>query len=365
MSCHYRARPGRLLAILLGDSRVRCGHDAGHVSPSRPIPARRSMSPQPRSCSTSSDRRRSTRRSAPGCATATSPRPRTTRPRSSSRTATTSSCSAASCHTRFPHRPTGTSRPTMKGCFDCHGLRHGPMGIIATDECEDCHVTPRWQRTAPRVDTRPTGPARGTSSRRTGQAQHRVHALPQGPDVHDCHDQKGIVWTPETGWDYDSGDGCLSCHGSSNLQKQTNGVVEVVPGHRARGVGAPRPHVSAVPHRLPLRRQARADRAVERQREHRVRRCCHQRRREGEEPASPSSSTRSRSTPRRSARATTSPRPAARATAATSSTARDRKRARTACTASALRVCALQAARRGVRHLRRLLPRQGLQGGRA
>ncbi len=49
------------------------------------------------------------------------------------------------CHPRFPHRQSGTEKPTMKGCFNCHGLRHGPRGIIAKGECEACHLTPSWQ----------------------------------------------------------------------------------------------------------------------------------------------------------------------------------------------------------------------------
>ncbi|MHB1342538.1 MAG: hypothetical protein ACYCX5_12385, partial [Coriobacteriia bacterium] len=46
-----------------------------------------------------------------------------------------SACS--SCHTEFPHRPQGVLRPTMKDCFNCHGLKHGSQGAMATGECYD------------------------------------------------------------------------------------------------------------------------------------------------------------------------------------------------------------------------------------
>ncbi len=51
-------------------------------------------------------------------------------------------CSA--CHPKFPHQANQlTSRPTMKACFNCHGLYHSSMGIVASGKCEDCHKTPK------------------------------------------------------------------------------------------------------------------------------------------------------------------------------------------------------------------------------
>ncbi len=71
----------------------------------------------------------------------------------------------SSCHTKFPHQQSGTSRPTMKGCFDCHGLRHGSMGEIAKGNCDAVSRRTSLADELPlREDTSLTGPARGMSS---------------------------------------------------------------------------------------------------------------------------------------------------------------------------------------------------------
>ncbi len=125
-------------------------------------------------------------------------------------------CSA--CHTRFPHRPEGTSRPTMQGCFNCHGLQHGPMGELATGECSDCHKTPRER-------LRPTSHAwdwRGKPHVQPANEQGTTrcamcHTLDQ---CDQCHMAEGIDWKPAGEWAYDSSKGCLDCHGQPLLQKQ-------------------------------------------------------------------------------------------------------------------------------------------------
>ncbi len=50
--------------------------------------------------------------------------------------------------------------------------------------------------------------------------------MPHREDCTTCHDDKGVVWSPTTGWAYESGDGCQSCHGSSNLLKQDRGIAK-------------------------------------------------------------------------------------------------------------------------------------------
>lgn len=126
-------------------------------------------------------------------------------------------CSA--CHPRFPHRADAKiERPTMKGCFDCHGVRHGPMGVIATGECEDCHVTPKerlrpafhtfgWEG-APHVE-----PANKEFNTRCAMCHKPASCT-------DCHDRLGIEWAPAK-WDFNAGDGCLACHGNAALTKQS------------------------------------------------------------------------------------------------------------------------------------------------
>lgn len=125
----------------------------------------------------------------------------------------------SSCHSRFPHRPETTiERPTMKGCFDCHGVRHGPMGIVATDECEKCHVTPK-NRLRPAFHGYDwAGKPHVEPSEEFNQRCAMCH---QPASCTDCHAREGVRWTPAGGWGYDSNGGCLACHGNVNLVRQT------------------------------------------------------------------------------------------------------------------------------------------------
>lgn len=124
-----------------------------------------------------------------------------------------------SCHARFPHRADTTiERPTMKICFNCHGVRHGPMGIIATDACEKCHVTPT-ERLRPAFHTFGwSGKDHVAPSEK--EFNTKCAMCHQPSSCTDCHDREGIVWKPAK-WEYDAGDGCLACHGSAGLSKQS------------------------------------------------------------------------------------------------------------------------------------------------
>lgn len=132
----------------------------------------------------------------------------------------------SSCHTKFPHQANGTQKPTMKGCFDCHGLRHGSMGVVAKGECNACHVTPRWELSCP-------------SAKKVSDWEGKGHVAPSNSSLNTdcmrchtsnqcnkCHEEKGILWSPKTNWDYDSSGGCQSCHGSNNLLKQNSGIAK-------------------------------------------------------------------------------------------------------------------------------------------
>lgn len=44
------------------------------------------------------------------------------------------------CHSRMPHRGSGTEKVPMETCFACHGVEHGPQGELATSVCRDCHT---------------------------------------------------------------------------------------------------------------------------------------------------------------------------------------------------------------------------------
>lgn len=123
-------------------------------------------------------------------------------------------CSA--CHTEFPHRPEGTTRPTMIGCFACHGLTHGGMGELAAGECEDCHVTPK-ERLRPSFH-----PWDWRGEPHVEPANQEFNTLctmcHDQASCDDCHDRENIDWAPAS-WAFDSESGCLSCHSDPLLQK--------------------------------------------------------------------------------------------------------------------------------------------------
>ena len=121
----------------------------------------------------------------------------------------------SSCHVRFPHTPAGTETPDMLECWACHGLRHGPMGLIAGEECSKCHGdrtelrpeshTPDWAE-EPHVE-----PAE--ERLRTECAMCHTHAQCDA-----CHDELGVQWR-SVSFTFDVGNGCLSCHGNPDLAK--------------------------------------------------------------------------------------------------------------------------------------------------
>ncbi|TLM89309.1 MAG: hypothetical protein FDZ75_06520, partial [Actinobacteria bacterium] len=125
----------------------------------------------------------------------------------------------SSCHPRFPHRADTTiERPTMQGCFDCHGVRHGPMGLIASDKCEACHLTER-DRLRPAFHTFGwEGKEHVVPAEREFNTKCAMCHKPAS--CTECHDKLGIQWAPKS-WAYDSGDGCQACHASQTLTKES------------------------------------------------------------------------------------------------------------------------------------------------
>ena len=43
------------------------------------------------------------------------------------------------CHIDLPHDGGKLSKPSMEACFTCHGLNHGPQGLMAPTKCDVCH----------------------------------------------------------------------------------------------------------------------------------------------------------------------------------------------------------------------------------
>ncbi|MBE0476348.1 MAG: hypothetical protein IBX62_04525 [Coriobacteriia bacterium] len=127
----------------------------------------------------------------------------------------------SSCHGQFPHRPEGTERPTMKMCFNCHGLQHGPMGELATGKCEDCHVTPK-QRLRPSFHTFDwSGKPHVAPSNQ--ELQTRCMMCHDDKHCDDCHASEGIRWKPDKPYVYDPQAGCMACHAEEGLSKTVGG----------------------------------------------------------------------------------------------------------------------------------------------
>jgi ribosomal protein L31 len=133
------------------------------------------------------------------------------------------------CHTKFPHQKNGTARPTMKICMNCHGLYHGPQGIIAKANCDACHNTPKAQLACPYSNI-PDWAGKGHVAKGTTDTTKDCMMCHQQSDCVTCHEQNSILWSPKDGWAYDPGeatgpkDGCYACHGDSQLLAPVNGV---------------------------------------------------------------------------------------------------------------------------------------------
>jgi hypothetical protein len=126
------------------------------------------------------------------------------------------------CHSKFPHQKTGTQKPTMKICMNCHGVRHGPQGIIAKDNCDACHNTPRWQQSCP--DSKiPDWAGKGHIAKGNAELNSKCAMCHKPAECTTCHDRMGVVWQPKNGWAYDPGEsdgpksGCYACHGNATL----------------------------------------------------------------------------------------------------------------------------------------------------
>lgn len=114
------------------------------------------------------------------------------------------------CHSRFPHGPAGTDRPAMDSCFSCHGLRHGPQGIVAGAECAKCHTLPRAKLLpADHVAGYAGKPHVLPAQTRLRTSCMMCHTQAQ---CDACHLKKKVSWETTRSFTYDPGDSCLSCH---------------------------------------------------------------------------------------------------------------------------------------------------------
>lgn len=122
------------------------------------------------------------------------------------------SYNCTSCHPRFPHTPSGTTRPAMASCFSCHGLRHGPQGIIAAPECSKCHVKPR-------AALKPADHGAGFKGEphvlaAQSDLRSRCMLCHTKGQCDSCHNSAKVSWETTQSFSFDAGNGCLSCHKS-------------------------------------------------------------------------------------------------------------------------------------------------------
>lgn len=126
----------------------------------------------------------------------------------------------SSCHPRFPHRTDAKiDRPDMKICFNCHGLEHGPMGLLAAGKCEKCHLVERNYTTRPKFHlSTPDWAGKGHVAPSNKELNTKCMMCHEASYCVDCHNRTYVSWTPKS-WNYDSGEGCQACHGSTGLTK--------------------------------------------------------------------------------------------------------------------------------------------------
>lgn len=134
----------------------------------------------------------------------------------------------ADCHTKFPHQRSGTQRPTMKICMNCHGLRHGPQGVIAKGGCDSCHVTPKAQKACPNAATAAWIGSGHVAKARTETTRDCMMCHSR-QECQTCHTRHNIDWAPKDGWSYDPGEatpksGCYACHANSTLLAPKEGA---------------------------------------------------------------------------------------------------------------------------------------------
>lgn len=119
----------------------------------------------------------------------------------------------ASCHTKFPHQPEGTTIPTMKDCWNCHGLRHGPQGVLASGDCGiKCHTTDAKRRPKFHVADWKNKPHVQPGAQQLQTTCMRCH---DQAFCEDCHIKEKVFWIPTQPYIYDPGYGCLACHGGN------------------------------------------------------------------------------------------------------------------------------------------------------
>jgi hypothetical protein len=116
------------------------------------------------------------------------------------------------CHSRFPHTKAGTERPLMSSCFSCHGLRHGPQGLIAGAECSKCHIPPRSQIVLPKDHLALDYKGKGHVAPANAQLRTSCMMCHTQAQCDACHARTKVSWETTASFTFDPGNACLACH---------------------------------------------------------------------------------------------------------------------------------------------------------
>jgi len=93
------------------------------------------------------------------------------------------------CHATAPHEGGQTDVPEMRTCFTCHGLQHGPSGLLASGECIDCHPATFELRPASHVEDWKAEPHAVASAGGVNECM-MCHSAPKDCDA--CHVEQQV-----------------------------------------------------------------------------------------------------------------------------------------------------------------------------
>jgi hypothetical protein len=102
----------------------------------------------------------------------------------------------------------------MTSCFACHGLKHGPQGVIAGAECPKCHIPPRAKIVLPKDHLAPDYKCKGHVAPSKALLRTSCMMCHTKAQCDACH----LKATPQVSWEttmsytFDAGNACLSCH---------------------------------------------------------------------------------------------------------------------------------------------------------
>lgn len=99
------------------------------------------------------------------------------------------------CHYAQPHRDGRAARPTMQSCFNCHGIYHGPTGVLATGDCEDCHTSTFQLRPGDHVADW-AGAAHAQVPKAIGNVNRCLMCHEPTEDCDACHLDEGVETGP-------------------------------------------------------------------------------------------------------------------------------------------------------------------------